>query len=294
MAAQLNFCRLNIFQSDKGLKINKGNKNIRQSLAVFNLSITLLVVLFASLSQKVEARHLKLYGPQRPEKGETWVTYTNDYISSSVTTSTAGNVGNVIFHEIEIETGITKRWSQSIYFDGDSQFESPDSSDNNSRLTQLKTEFNVAVFESKLFDFRLNNEWAFNTGNFTNPLDQEKYSNSIELRPIFSKSIDSLMIIIGPGFFYRYTEEPLELTYFYANAIRYNFSDKAIVGLEFHGDLGVLGNLGTPSKQSHFIVPNVDIQLHKNVILSLGVGIGLNCQSEEYLLRNSIQFSYQW
>ena len=271
------------------LKINKKSKNVHRELSIFNISVVICVSLFLGFIQKVEARHLKLYGPQIPEKGVTWVTYTDDYIPSST-----GNVGNVIFHEIEIETGINKRWSQSIYFDGDSQWESPESGDNNSRLTQIKTEFNVAVFESKLFDFRLNNEWAFNAAHYSDPLAQEKYSNSIELRPIFSKAIDSFTIIIGPGFFYRYTAEPSELTYFYANAIQYNLSDTMRVGLEFHGDLGGIRDLGTPSKQSHFIVPNIDLLLHKNVVLSMGIGIGLNDQSEEYLFRNSIQFSYQW
>ncbi|OGW70492.1 MAG: hypothetical protein A3J72_04275 [Nitrospirae bacterium RIFCSPHIGHO2_02_FULL_40_19] len=58
------------------------------------------------------------------------------------------------------------------------------------------------------------NEWAFKSGNYTDPLSQERYSDSIELRTIFSKSIDPFLIIISPGFFYRYTESPLGLTYF--------------------------------------------------------------------------------
>ncbi|UJS17344.1 MAG: hypothetical protein L3J17_15750 [Candidatus Jettenia sp.] len=258
---------------------------------IFHVCIIIGAVLFFGFFTIVEARHLKLYGPKRPEKGVTWVTYTNDFIPSSVVPSSAGDVGNVLFHEIEIETGITDRWSQSVYFDGDTQFESPDSHDNNTKLTLIKTEFNFAVFESNFFDFRLNNEWAFNTGNYSDPLAEEKYSDSIELRPIFSKSIHSFTLIVGPGFFYRYTEEPRELTYFYANAIQYSPSDKVTIGLEFHGDLG---GLRTSSEHSHFLVPNIDIQLHEKILLSIGIGIGLNDQSEDYVFRNSLQFSYQW
>lgn len=258
---------------------------------IFFATIVICIILLLGYFPIVEARHLKLYGPKRPAQGITWATYTNDFILSSAVPASTGDMGNILFHEIEIETGINDYWSQSIYFDGDSQFESPNSDDNNSRLTLIKTEFNLSVFQSKLFDFRLNNEWAFTTGDHAEPLAQEIYSNSIELRPIFSKNIDSFALIIGPGFFYRYTEEPKELTYFYANAIQYNLSDKITTGLEFHGDLG---NLKASSEQSHFIVPNIDIQLHEKVILSIGVGIGLNDQSEKYLFRNSLQFSYRW
>ncbi|HHT9130703.1 MAG TPA: hypothetical protein ACFYEC_07565, partial [Candidatus Brocadiaceae bacterium] len=111
------------------------------------------------------------------------------------------------------------------------------------------------------------------------------------LRPIFSKSIDLFTFIIGPGFFYRYTKEPIELTYFYANAIQYAVAKKAIVGLEFHGDLG---NMKTPLEQGHYIIPNIDLQLSKNVLLSMGIGLGLNDRSETYTFRNTLQFSYQW
>lgn len=266
-------------------------KRISHKVVIFNVSGVIFFALFFVLSRSVEGRHLKLYGMQIPDEGVTWVTYTNDFIPSlSIPTST-GDVGNVILHEIEIETGINRHWSQSVYFDFDTQYESPDSDDNNSRLAQIKTEFNIRVFESKLFDFRINNEWAFNTGNYTDPLAQEEYSNSIELRPIFSKSVDAFTFIIGPGFFYRYTEEPKELTYFYANAIQYALSNKTKVGLEFHGDLG---DKITASKQSHYIVPDIDIKLHEKVILSVGIGFGLNEQSEKYTFRNALQFNYKW
>ncbi len=255
------------------------------------LYVLMVVVLLLEFPQIIEARHLKLYGPKRPKKGVTWTTYTNDFVPSFSVPSSTGNIGNVILHEIEIETGITDRWSQSLYFDGNAQSESPNSNDNHSRLTLTKTEFNIAVFESNLFDFRLNNEWAFSTGDHTEPLTQEKYSNSIELRPIFSKSIDSFTFIIGPGFFYRYTKEPIELTYFYANAIQYALTEKATVGLEFHGDWG---NMKTPLEQGHYILPNIDFQLSKNILLSMGIGFGLTDQSEAYTFRNALQFSYQW
>lgn len=255
------------------------------------INLVIAVVFFLSLFQIAEARHLKLYGPARPEKGVTWVTYVNDYIPSSSIPLATGDVGNIMYHEIEIETGITERWSQSIYFDGDSQSGSPNSDDNNFRINLIKTEFNIAVFESKWFDFRLNNEWAFKSGNYTDPLSQEKYSDSIELRPIFSKSIDPFLIIIGPGFFYRYSETPLGLTYFYANSIEYSMSDRVIFGLEFHGDLG---EMKTASEQSHYIVPHFDVQLHEKALLSIGVGVGLNEQAEKYTFRNSLQLSYQW
>lgn len=255
------------------------------------INFATIFILFFGFFEIAEARHLKLYGPARPEKGVTWMAYINDYIPSSSIPSATGDVGNAMYHEIEIETGITDRWSQSIYFDGDSQSGSPVSSDNNFRINLIKTEFNISVFESKWFDFRMNNEWALKTTGKADPLSVEKYSDSIELRTIFSKSINPFTIIIAPGFFYRYSEEPLGLTYFYANAIQYGFSDMLTIGLEFHGDLG---EMKTSSEQSHYIVPTIDIQLSEKALLGIGVGVGLNEQAEKYTFRNSLQLSYKW
>lgn len=251
---------------------------------IYQLLIVMVVVTY--LTQIAEARHLKLYGMERPRQGTTWVTYTSDYIPSYSATAATGNMGNVMYHEVEIETGITDRWSQSIYFDADSQSGSPNPADNNFRVNLIKTEFNYLVSEGGWFDFRVNNEWAFKTGAFSDPLARELYSNSIELRPIFSKSIGQWTFIIGPGFFYRYSDTPVGLTYFYANAIQYDLSDSVTLGLEFHGDLGTLR---TAAEQSHFIVPNLDIQLNKSTVLSIGVGFGLNAQAEQHTYRASLQ-----
>lgn len=248
--------------------------------------LLIFIIILLSLGWTAEARHLKLYGTERPRQGTTWVTYTSDYIPAYAATPATGNVGSVMYHEIEIETGITDRWSQSVYFDADSQAGSPITTDNNFRVNLIKTEFNYAVSENNWFDFRINNEWAFKTGAFTDPLAKEPYSNSIELRPIFSKSIGKWTFIIGPGFFYRYSDVPIGLTYFYANAIQYDISDTATFGLEFHGDLGTMQ---TATEQSHFIVPNLDIQLNKNITLSIGVGFGLNAQAEQHTYRASLQ-----
>ncbi|MBI5327799.1 MAG: hypothetical protein HZB80_05850 [Deltaproteobacteria bacterium] len=38
-------------------------------LILFNVSVVIFAILFLGFFQKVEARHLKLYGMQRPEKG---------------------------------------------------------------------------------------------------------------------------------------------------------------------------------------------------------------------------------
>ena len=270
-------------------KTNKGRA--KQRAFLFNVLCMLLFLFGFFLCSTVDARHLKLYGDKRPATGVTWVTYTNDFIPSLAIPSSAGDEGNVMYHEIEIETGIMDRWSQSIYFDVDSQSGSPDPEDNDLKLTLIKTEFNIAVFESKWFYFRLNNEWAFSTGKYTDPLAQELYSNSIELRPIFTKSVDNFTFILGPGFFYRYEEAPIGLAYFYANAVQYNISDKITTGIEFHGDMG---DMRVSSSQAHYVVPNIDIQLSKMLVVSVGIGFGLNNQSEEYTFRNALQVGYQW
>jgi hypothetical protein len=48
------------------------------------------------------------------------------------------------------------------------------------------------------------------------------------------------------------------------------------------------------SNKAHSIIPNIDIQMSKMLVLSVSIGFGLNNQSEEYPFRNALQVSCQW
>lgn len=48
---------------------SNGGNNMCKRLILFNVSVVIFAILFLGFFQKVEARHLKLYGMQRPEKG---------------------------------------------------------------------------------------------------------------------------------------------------------------------------------------------------------------------------------
>ncbi|MDN3509783.1 MAG: hypothetical protein NG784_00525 [Candidatus Jettenia sp.] len=68
---------------------------------IFHICIIVGVVLFFGFFAIVEARHLKLYGPKRPEKGVTWVTYTNDFTPSSVVPSSIGDAATFYFMKLK-------------------------------------------------------------------------------------------------------------------------------------------------------------------------------------------------
>ncbi len=82
-------------------------------LILFSVSVVIFAILFFGFFQNVEARHLKLYGPQRPEKGVTWVTYVNDYVPSSSIPSATGDVGPLT----SLKASVERRWLQNRRFE---------------------------------------------------------------------------------------------------------------------------------------------------------------------------------
>ncbi|MBI5137512.1 MAG: hypothetical protein HZA24_09310 [Nitrospirae bacterium] len=221
-----------------------------------------------------EARHLKLYSYDVLSHGQTAVTYTYDYVSG-----VTGLSGHPNLHEIEIEHGITNRWTQSIYIDYDVL------GGRVSEISALKTEFNYAFFEKGQYfaDFRLNVEYAKAINNKVDAFDSTNAADTIEFRPIFEKDFDTFVIVLSPVIVKELSAPngvPLaDWNYGYANAVMMTVNEHIGVNLEFHG---------STTDDTHYLVPNVDVALGDNMSIGLGVGFGLTRNSDDFTFRASI------
>ncbi len=252
--------------------------------------LTLFVLSVIALN--AQAKHLKLYGYDIADVGQTVVTYNFDRVSGPK----AGVAeGNPMLHEIEIEYAINKHWMQSFYIDYD-YAASSGNFDGVSEISALKTEFNFPFSEKgkHFFDFRLNIELAMAMNDKISAFGETDVADTAEFRFIFEKNFGSFSLILGP-MVVQNIGGPDDLgkpNYGFANALLFDVSDKIGVNLELHSFMGESGNIGNLSNQSHYLVPNVDIALTKHLGMSIGTGIGLTSQSDDFTFRLAFNYTY--
>ena len=238
------------------------------------------------------ARHLKLYTYDLAEVGTGVATYTFDYVSGP---KDGTGEGNPTLHEVELEYALSKHWMQSFYVDYDYRSAGAGRSAIN-EVSSLKTEFNFAFFGKgeKFVDFRFNVELAKAMNNRINAYGNTDAADTAEFRFIFEKNFEKFSIVLGP-MLVKDIAGPGELggwTYGHASAIQMDISDRIGFGLEFYGSLGEGEDLAYAERQSHTVVPNLDIALTKNTTFSMGVGLPLTNGADDFTLRSAI--AYNW
>jgi len=253
---------------------------------------TLIAVGLGMLALTAEARHLKLYTYDIADEGSTVVTYTFDRVSGP---KAGVEEGNPMLHEIEIEYAFNKRWMQSFYVDYDYSSGS-ENFEGVSEISSLKTEFNFPFSEKgkHFFDFRLNIELAMAMNSKTSAYGETDAADTAEFRFIFEKNFRNFSLILGP-MFVQNIAGPDDLggpNYGFANALLFDVSEKVGTSLELHSFMGESGDLGNLSDQSHYLVPNVDFAVTKNMGFSIGAGIGLTSASDDFTLRVGFNYTY--
>lgn len=243
-------------------------------------NFNLVAIIFFMLvgSTLAQARHLKLYSYGVLDKGQTGVTYTFDYIQGP---GGSTDIGNPTLHELEIEYGVTNKWTQSFYIDFDYL------AGEVNEITSLKTEFNYD-FLSKgegIVDFRLNIEYAKAINNHTNAFKDQNAADTIEFRPIFQKSFDTFSLVLGP-IAMKDIAAPNDAklgdwSYAHASAIMMNVSDKVGFNIELFGF-----GLGD-ADSTHYIVPNIDYSISDAMSISIAPAFGLTDNSDDYTFRLS-------
>jgi hypothetical protein len=119
----------------------------------------------------------------------------------------------------------------------------------------------------------------------------EANSSTLEIRPIIDKSIGRWYVGINP-LITRALRGPdaaggLEFEPSARIAVDL-LADQLNVGLQYFGAMGPLKEFLPPSEQTHFLHPNAEISLGKDVVLNLGVGIGLTGAAEKLILTSRL------
>jgi len=263
-------------------------------MKVIYRSIFLLMAILIHNSSYSQARHLKLYTYDLADPGSGILTYTFDRVSGP---REGIQNGNPALHEIELEYAFTKRWMQSLYVDYDYRSAGDRSAGGGqpavNEVSSLKTEFNFAFYEKggKFVDFRLNMELAKAMNNKTDAYGNSDAADTAEFRFIFEKNFEKFSIVFGP-MLVKDIAGPGKLIYGHASAIQMDISGRVGFGLEFHGSLGEVEDLGHIERQSHTIVPNLDIALTKDTTFSIGAGFPLTDVTDDFTLRAAI--AYNW
>jgi len=262
-------------------------------MKVLYRSIFLAVLIIINYSDYSQARHLKLYTYDLADVGTGVATYTFDYVSGP---KSGIRDGNPTLHEVELEYALSKHWMQSLYVDYDYRSAAGGQPAVN-EVSSLKTEFNFAFFEKgeKFVDFRLNIELAKAMNNKIDAYGNRDAADTAEFRFIFEKNFEKFSIVLGPMLVKDITG-PGELggwTYGHASAIQMDISDRVGFGLEFHGSLGEGEDLGHTERQSHTIVPNLDIALTKDTTFSIGAGLPLTDATDDFTLRAAVAYGFK-
>jgi hypothetical protein len=246
----------------------------------------LLAVLFTALP--VQARDFKVYGYKTPSQGEVELVYYFDYfVKSDHDYDYFGEVlekEGLQRHTIEIEYGMTDRWTVAAYAD----FEKPN--DGDFEYVQAR-----AVMSRYRF-FEQGERFLDGAIYFEYYLPYKKYreDEKIETRVILQKDLGPVSIKLNPIFEKKISGEVEEgMEFEYAAGLYVNTGNRVTPGLEFFGELGELSDLHPLDEQEHFIFPMVKIKLPHGLKLDAGYGFGLTDHSDDQVVKIIIEHEFE-
>jgi len=243
---------------------------------------TWLIAAFSTFAAvPADAIEFKVYSYMTPKKGETEVAYwfTNvvksdnhyDYFGKAL------DKEGLQRHSLEIEYGVTDRWTIAGYAD----FENPVGGD--FKYVQARALMSRYRFFEKgegVVDGAVYIEYYL-------PYHPYSDSEKIEARVILQKDVGPVSVILNPIFEKNLSgdvEEGVELEY--AAGLYYSDAWSRITpGVEFYGEVGELGDLKPSDEQEHFIFPAAKIRLPEEFSVDVGYGFGLTRASDDQVLK---------
>lgn len=251
-----------------------------------NKCMGLLLILFVSLvAMRAEARHFKVYGYNTPDQGEVELALWTDYVVQSDVTmdffeKTAVKREELFSHSIEIEYGVTDRWTIAGYVD----FEQPSGED--FKYIQWRTVFSRYRFFEKgerFFDTAVYFEYIL-----PDPGYQGKAKEKFETRIILEKDLGAAAIVFNPKLEKVLSGAGVEegLEFEYGLSLYYKLRPNFKPGLEAYGSMGELVNFKSPEKQKHYLVPAVKWKVIKHLSWNIGVAFGLTDASDDIVIKS--------
>jgi hypothetical protein len=122
----------------------------------------------------------------------------------------------------------------------------------------------------------------------------EENSRRVEIRPIIEKDIGRFQVDLnpvferalhGPGVSQGWGFEP-------AFRVAYEWNERFSPSLEYYSSDGPIPSFLPLQQQIHQIYPGGDVKLTKNLLLNLGIGVGLTSTADRLIYKSRLEYSF--
>lgn len=249
--------------------------------------VGLLVVMLFLFASTAEARHFKVYGYQGPDAGEIELVYWTDYVVASDGLmpffGEAVDREGLWAHTLEIEYGVTDRWTIAGYAD----FEQP----SGGGLEFIQWRAVVARYRffekgARFFDPAIYLEYYLPDAGYTGEAKER-----IEARLILEKEIGPSVLRLNPKVEKVLSGADVEegLEFEYGASLYWTLFPRFRPGLEVYGSMGEFVNFKSRENQQHYLVPAATWKVLPNVGWNVGVAFGLTDASDDLVIKSIIE-----
>lgn len=243
-------------------------------------------------SGTVSARGFEVYGYGGPKQGEGELVYNFDRVQKSdLTMGTWFDKTDVAReglnqHTLELEYGITDRWSTAIYFD----YEKPKGEDFRYVQTRaVATRYNFFNKGERFFDAGIYFEYYAPREAYLGGADTK---DALETRIILEKDVGAWNVKLNPIFEKVLSGGDVEegMEFELAAGVYRKPTDKLEVGLEIYDKFGELANIKTSNERESYAVPTVDYEVKDGIAIHVGYAFGLSSVSDDEALVTRFEF----
>ncbi len=118
----------------------------------------------------------------------------------------------------------------------------------------------------------------------------------VEIRPIIERTIGDFQLDLNPVFARALRGENVGAGWHFEPAARvaYGDAEKARLRpyLEWYSEIGYLPDFPPLRQQVHQVYPGADIRLAKNLVWSVGIGVGLTPQEPRLVIKSHLEFEF--
>lgn len=237
-----------------------------------------------------EARGFKVYGYATPSKGDGELVYWFDHVLQSGAsydfadrpTTTVVDKEGLSRHALELEYGVTDRWTVSGYLDFEDH---PDASFEYVQFRTVMSRYRLFEAGERLFDTALYFEYYM-------PNTAYGRSEKLETRLIFEKTFAPVNVRINPIFEKSLSAPDVDegVEFEYAAGV-YTPMGPVRLGLEFYGSLGQFSDWKPWDAQTHYLFPAAKFPLGPTDV-DFGVGVGLTQASDDLLVKTIVAYEF--
>jgi hypothetical protein len=251
-------------------------------------SLLMTILPFIGISE-AEARGFKVYGYATPSRGDVELVYWFDHVlQSSAPYEFAGRPPTTVDkeglsrHSIELEYGVTDRWTIAGYADFE---DAPNESLEYVQFRTVVSRYRLFEAGERLFDTALYFEYYM-------PNTAYAQSEKLETRLIFEKTIAAVNVRINPIFEKALSAPDVDegVEFEYAAGV-YTPMGSVRVGLEFFGSLGEFHDWKPWDAQTHYLFPAVKFPLGP-LDVDFGMGVGLTQASDDVLVKTIVAYEF--